>query len=168
MCSPNIVATQGAITTTGADRLTVVVSAAALNKFALALASPQTNGAAFTGTNTLTAQDTWGNTVTGFNAATDSVTIVANAPLTGTVSGLGSGANNVLNQAANFSSGVADLTALGMKYTGNAATGTFTATSVGQADYGLEDAVKICHRDDQQPADGGDGLQHHRHGPGHQ
>ena len=110
----NIVATQGAITTTGADRLTVVVSAAALNKFALALASPQTNGAAFTGTNTLTAQDTWGNTVTAFNAATDNVTIVANAPLTGTVSGLGSLANNVLNQATNFSSGVANLTTLGM------------------------------------------------------
>src|SRR5207249_6337962 len=138
----NIVATQGAITTTGADRLTVVVSAAALNKFALALASPQTNGAAFTGTNTLTAQDTWGNTVTGFNAATDSVTIVANAPLTGTVSGLGSGANNVLNQAANFSSGVANLTALGMKYTGNATTGTFTATS-GTGKTGTSGSVTI-------------------------
>src|SRR5207302_2774325 len=70
------------------------------------------------------------NTVTSFNAVADNIAIVANAPLTGTVSGLGSGANNILNQTGNFSSGVADLTALGMKYTGNAATGTFTATSL--------------------------------------
>src|SRR4029077_8012274 len=69
----NIVATQGAITTTGADRLTVTVSAGSLDHFQLSLTSPQTNGVAFTGTNTLTAQDTWGNTVTGFNAATDNV-----------------------------------------------------------------------------------------------
>ena len=125
-----IAVTDGSISAGGTDRLTVNVSAGSLAKFALSLASPQTNGAAFTGANTLTAQDSWGNTVTNFNAATDNVTVVANAPLTGTVSGLGSGANNVLNQAGNFSSGVANLTTLGMKYTGNATTGTFTATSV--------------------------------------
>jgi hypothetical protein len=123
-----IAASDGAgASSTGADRLTVTVSAGNLAQFALSLTSPQANAAVFTGTNTLTAQDAWGNTVTGFNAATDNVTIVANAPLVGTVSGLGSGANNVLNQATNFVSGVANLTTL--KYTGNATTGTFTATS---------------------------------------
>src|SRR5262249_39771478 len=50
-------------------------------------------------------------------------------PLIGPVSGLGSGANNVLNQSTNFAAGIANLTMLGMKYTGNAGTGTFTATS---------------------------------------
>jgi len=125
-----IAVTDGAISAGGVDRLTVTVSAGTLAKFALSLTSPQTNGSAFTGANTLTAQDSWGNTVTNFNAATDNVTVLANAPLTGTVSGLGSGANNILNQADNFSSGVANLTTLGMNYTGNATTGTFTATSV--------------------------------------
>jgi hypothetical protein len=125
----NIAATDGTIpASTGADRLTVTVSAGNLAKFALSLTSPQANGAVFTGANTLTAQDSWGNTVTSFDAATDNVAIVANAPLVGTVSGLGSGGNNVLNQAGNFVSGVANLT-LGMKYTGSLATGTFTATS---------------------------------------
>src|SRR5207253_3929503 len=124
-----IAVTDGTISATGADRLTVVVSAAALDKFALSLTSPQTNSVAFTGTNTLTAQDAFGNTVTTFNASTNNVTITANAPLTGLVSGLGSGGNNVLNQAGDFSSGVANLTMLGMKYTGDTGTGTFTATS---------------------------------------
>ena len=55
--------TDGTILTTGSDRLSPTVSAAALNKFAVALASPQTSGTAFTGTNTLTAQDAFGNTV---------------------------------------------------------------------------------------------------------
>ena len=66
-----------------------------------------------------------------FDASSNNVTITANLPLTGTVSGLGSGSNNVLNQASDFSSGVADLAALGMKYTGNTGSGTFTATASG-------------------------------------
>src|SRR5207247_71297 len=52
-----IAVTDGTISAAGADRLSVTVSAGALTKFALALTSPQTSGAAFTGTNTLTAQD---------------------------------------------------------------------------------------------------------------
>ncbi len=128
--SATIAATDGTIDATGADRLTVAVSAAPLAKFALALTNPQTNGTAFTGTNTLTAEDAWGNTISSFNAATDNVTITADAPLSGTVSGLGSGSTNVLNQVGDFSSGVAHLTTLGMKYTGSAASGTFTASAV--------------------------------------
>ncbi len=50
------------------------------------LASPQTDGVAFTGINTLTAQDLGSNTITGFNASTNNVTITAISPLTGTVS----------------------------------------------------------------------------------
>ena len=84
---------------------------------------------AFTGANTLTAQDANGNTVTTFDASVDNVTITANAPLLGSVSGLGTGLNNVLNRATDFVSGVADLTALHMIYGGNLGTGTFTATS---------------------------------------
>ncbi len=137
-----IAVTDGTISAASTDRLTVTVSAGTFAKFALSLTSPQTNAGVFTGTNTLTAQDSWGNTVTTFNAAADNVTIVANAPLTGTVSGLGSGGNNILNQAGNFSSGVANLTTLGMKYTGNATTGTFTATS-GSGKTGTSGSVTI-------------------------
>ncbi|MDF0694885.1 invasin domain 3-containing protein, partial [Aquirufa sp. BABACH-43C] len=119
-----LVATQGGVTTSGADRLSVVVSAATLNKLVASLASPQTNGTAFTGTNTLTAQDAYGNTVTTFAANTDPVTVTST--LTGTISGLGSGLNNLLNQAGDFSSGVANLTSLGLKFTGTVGTGTFS------------------------------------------
>ncbi|MHA8088653.1 hypothetical protein, partial [Aquirufa sp. Wall-65K1] len=90
------------------------------------LASPQINGSNFTGTNTLTAQDAFGNTVTTFSAATTNVTVTST--LTGTISGLGSGANNILNQAGNFNSGVANLTSLGMRFTGTSGAGTFTFT----------------------------------------
>ncbi len=93
------------------------------------MASPQTDGVAFTGTNTLTAEDAYGNTVTSFNAATNNVTITSNGSLSsGTVSGLGSSGNNVLDQAGDFSSGVADLTGK-MIYTGKTGTGTFTASA---------------------------------------
>ncbi|MHA8105416.1 invasin domain 3-containing protein [Aquirufa nivalisilvae] len=122
-----LVATQGAVTTSGSDRLSVVVSPATLNKFVASLASPQSNGVAFTGTNTLTAQDAYGNTVTTFAANTNNVTVTST--LTGTISGLGSGVNNVLNQAGDFVSGVANLTSLGLKFTGNVGTGTFSFAS---------------------------------------
>ncbi|MDF0694910.1 hypothetical protein, partial [Aquirufa ecclesiirivi] len=48
--------------------------------------------------------------------------------LTGSISGLGSGVNNVLNQAGDFSSGVANLTSLGLTFTGTSGSGTFTFT----------------------------------------
>ena len=108
----------------------VVINAGALASFTFSAATPQTNGVAFTGTNTLTAKDGSGNTIANFNASSNNVTITAVSPLTGSVSGLHG--SNVLNQAGDFSSGVANLTTLGMTYTGNAATGTFTATSGGK------------------------------------
>ncbi|MHA8056046.1 hypothetical protein VR611_08880, partial [Aquirufa nivalisilvae] len=121
-----VAATDGTISAAGADRLSVSVSASAMTKLAVSLASPQINGTAFTGTNTLTAQDAYGNTVTTFAANTNNVTVTTS--LTGTVSGLGSGVNNVLNQAGDFVSGVANLTSLGLKFTGTSGAGTFTFT----------------------------------------
>ncbi|MHA8102759.1 hypothetical protein PQG46_13060, partial [Aquirufa nivalisilvae] len=91
-----LVATQGAVTTSGSDRLSIVVSPAVYSKLVVSLATPQISGTAFTGTNTLTAQDAYGNTVTTFAANTNNVTVTST--LTGTISGLGSGVNNVLNQ----------------------------------------------------------------------
>ncbi|WP_459465279.1 beta strand repeat-containing protein, partial [Aquirufa sp. OSTEICH-129A] len=124
--SATISVTDGSISSTGGDNLSVTVSAAAFNKLAVSLASPQTNGTAFTGTNILTAQDAYGNTVSTFSAATNNVTVTTS--LTGTVSGLGSGLNHILNQAGDFVSGVANLTSLGLKYTGTSGSGTFTFT----------------------------------------
>ncbi|NGZ45049.1 hypothetical protein EWU23_11235, partial [Cytophagaceae bacterium 50C-KIRBA] len=121
-----IAVTDGTLSAAGADRLSIVVSPSTMTKLGSSIATPQTNGVAFTGTNTLTALDAYGNTVTSFNASTNNVTVTNS--LGGTVSGLGSGANNVLNQVGDFASGVADLTTQGMIYTGTSGTGTFTFT----------------------------------------
>jgi hypothetical protein len=128
-------------TGTGTDRLSVTVEPAAFQKFAWNLASPQVNGVAFTGTNTLTAQDTYGNTVTTFNANANNVTVTTS--LSGTISGLGALNNYVLNQAGDFTSGVANMTTQGMKYTGVAGTGTFTATSATGSKTGVSSAVQV-------------------------
>ncbi len=123
-----ISAQQGSLVSAGNDRLTVTVNPLALSKFEWTLVSPQRNGIAFTGTNRLTAEDAYGNPV-AYNAASNPVTVTST--FGGTVSGLGSGNNNVLNRAGDFSGGVADLTADGMTYTGLGGTGTFTATGGG-------------------------------------
>ncbi len=123
--------TDGTQTSSGTDRLSVTVSPAALGKFAWVLSTPQVNAVAFTGANTLTAQDDWGNPLTAYDASASNVTVTTS--LTGTVSGLGTSSNNILNKANDFVAGVANLTSIGMKYTGNIGSGTFTATSAGKA-----------------------------------
>lgn len=122
----SIAAADGAIRTSGADKLVVTVSPSTHTKFEVLLSSPQTNGAAFAGTNTVTAQDAWGNTISGFNAAADPVTITST--LTGAITGLGSAGNNVLNQTSDFASGVASVSGR-MTFTGAAGTGTFSAAA---------------------------------------
>jgi hypothetical protein len=119
--------TAGDGTITGPASSSLTVASASMNKFAFSLASPQTNAAAFTGTNTLTAQDTYGNTVTPFNASSNNVTITA-SPADGTITGLGSGNSNVLNQAIDFTSGIANIQNK-MIFTGTIGSHTFTATS---------------------------------------
>jgi uncharacterized repeat protein (TIGR01451 family) len=123
----NISATEGGRTTP--NPAAVVVSPAALNGFSFALTGTQTVAVAFTGANTLIAKDLFGNVVTTFSANSDPVSIVPNGPLSGTVVGLGSSSSNVLDRAVDFTAGVANLTALGMKYHGTSGSGTFTATS---------------------------------------
>ncbi|WP_164969664.1 beta strand repeat-containing protein, partial [Aquirufa rosea] len=122
-----VAATDGSISAAGSDRLSVNVSAAAFNKLAVSLAANQNNGVAFTGTNTLTALDAYGNVVTGFDASGNNVTVTTTG-LTGSISGL-SGTNK-LNNSGDFVNGIANLTSLGMKFTGTVGTGTFTFTPV--------------------------------------
>ena len=133
--TPTVAGSNLTLTVTDGSSHTGSASIATINpgslaSFAFALASPQTNGVAFTGPNTLTAKDASGNTITNFNASTNNVIISAVSPLSGTVSGIHG--SNVLNLSGDFTNGVANLTSLGMIYTGNAATGTFTATSGGK------------------------------------
>src|SRR5206468_2107909 len=61
-----ITATKTGSSETGTSN-TFTVNPATLDHFTLTLASPQTNAVGFTGTNTLTAQDVYGNTVTSFD-----------------------------------------------------------------------------------------------------
>ncbi len=96
-------------------------------KFALTLAGAQSSGAAFSGVNTLTAEDAYGNTVTTYSALTNNVTLSV-APSDGTISGLGLELNNVLDQSLDFTNGVANLTGK-LVFTGVTGDHTFTATS---------------------------------------
>src|SRR5207247_7734595 len=81
----------------------------------------------FSGTNRLTAQDVYSNTVTGFDASANNVTLTANSPLTGTVSGL-HGANDRKHTRV-ISSHDANSYTVCLTYTSNATASTFTATS---------------------------------------
>lgn len=131
----NIVVTDGTLTSSGADRLNVTaVSPGPLASLAFnTLVTPQANGTPFTGTNTLTAKDAWTNVATNFDASANPVTI-SYTPVTtgtGTITGLGSANNAILNEASSFVSGVASLS--GMVFTGTPGSYTFTATSTNAA-----------------------------------
>ena len=94
---------------TGTSGSVTVNASTTLDHFDFAVASPQVSGTAFTGVNTLTAKDAGGNTIAGFDASANNVTITSN-PADGTITGLGSGGTNVLDQAGDFTAGVANLT----------------------------------------------------------
>lgn len=107
---------------------TVTITAGNLHHFDFVLTSPQAIATVFSGTtNTLTAKDQDNHTVSDFNANTNNVTITELNNL-GTVAGLGSGGNNVLNQAGSFVNGVANLTG-SINYTGVIGNHTFKAVS---------------------------------------
>ncbi|MFZ4523745.1 MAG: PKD-like domain-containing protein, partial [Bacteroidales bacterium] len=106
---------------------TVNYVAGPVDHFVLTLASCQKNGVPFTGTNTLTAYDVNNNICLPFDASANNVSFTA-GPADGTISGLGSGSNNVLNQAGDFVNGVANLTS-DLTFTGTLGIHTFTATS---------------------------------------
>jgi adhesin/invasin len=97
----------------------VTVSEAAFDKFEVSIGT-QSNNVPFVGASTITAEDVYGNTVTTFDASTDHVSLA--------VSPAGSLVPATL-QGADFSGGVADLSALGATYTGASGTRTVTATA---------------------------------------
>ena len=89
------------------------------------------SGASWTGTNTVTVQDRYGNTKTNFNAAVTNITLTATPQDDGVLTSLliGSRGDAVLDQAGDFSSGVCDLTTLGVVLTASADTYTIDGTS---------------------------------------
>ncbi len=113
-----------------------------LASFALDLASSQWNGQPFVGSDTVTALDAYGNTITGYSALADPVTISA-SPADGTISGLGLEGAAVLDQPSDFVAGVADLSGT-MVFTGLAGSHTFTATSQIEAATGTSAAVSVA------------------------
>lgn len=117
---------QNEIAAAGADRLTVTVTHGSLESFAVSFSSPQSSGTSFSETNTITARDSWGNTVTNFNASATPVTMTTS--LGGTIGGLGSAGNNILNREGDFTNGVANVSG-NLIYSGATGTGTFTATA---------------------------------------
>ncbi|HEY0771475.1 MAG TPA: chitobiase/beta-hexosaminidase C-terminal domain-containing protein, partial [Sphingobacteriaceae bacterium] len=119
-----IAVTDQNISATGDDRLNVNVSAAGFNKLVVSLTSIQTSSIPFTGTNSLIAQDVYGNTVSNFKSSENNVLV--STSLEGVISGLSG--TNILNNHSDFNAGVANLTTLGLTFSGLPATGTFTFT----------------------------------------
>ncbi|MEP7103273.1 MAG: hypothetical protein ABI721_01015 [Candidatus Dojkabacteria bacterium] len=105
----------------------VSITASDLDHFSFSLNTPQKVDAIFTGLNTLSARDIDNNIVTSFDASLNNVTITESLD-SGTVSGLGLGANNILNQSSDFTNGVANLTNK-IKYIGGVGSHIFKATS---------------------------------------
>ncbi len=108
----------------------LLVEPSILNHFVFSLPAVITPGMPVELDGYIKAADTYGNVIPSFDASADPVTITAAGGLTGAVSGLGSGNDNILNQASDFQTGIADLVTHGMIFTGATGTGYFTATSL--------------------------------------
>jgi uncharacterized repeat protein (TIGR03803 family) len=113
-----------------------------LDHFDLNLNNSELATKTFTGINTLRAANSMDLAIP-FNASADSVKVSANAPLTGTITGLGSTQTDTLDRSSDFVAGVADLTAAGMTYTGVVGTSTFTATATVSHATGTSNNVTI-------------------------
>ncbi|MEX2457196.1 MAG: YDG domain-containing protein [Balneolaceae bacterium] len=117
-------------TITDDDNQGITVTPGSFNEFVWNLNFPQTNGIAFTGVNTLTATDIYSNVIKDFDASENVVTISTSGDLSeGTISGLSGDENNEIDGAGDFTDGVANLTDLGLTYTGAAGSGQIKATS---------------------------------------
>lgn len=105
----------------------IAVESAALNSFQLNLTSPQNNKVGFTGSNTLTAYDIYGNIKKNFNASENNITFSVN-PANGVLSGLSGAAGNQLINSNDFVDGIANLTGK-LTYSGTSGEHIFTAST---------------------------------------
>jgi len=116
----------GSPTLTGVTSSSVTTGHAAADHYVFSLASGSSeSGAAWTGTNTVKIEDRYLNTATSFDASSNNVTVNST---NGTITGLGSGNDDTLDQAGDFSSGICDLTAQGIALTADAGTHTISAS----------------------------------------
>ncbi|MCP4581241.1 MAG: hypothetical protein GY839_06455, partial [candidate division Zixibacteria bacterium] len=99
----------------------IIVLPGTLGQLNLTIASPQVSGQPLDGLSTITAIDEFGNLKDNFDASADSIVISASTG--GPISG------GILDQNTDFTSGVADLAALGVTYSGIGGPVVFTATS---------------------------------------
>ena len=113
---------------------TFTVNPGILGQLVTVVATPQVSGMPFSGVCRITARDNYGNTKTNFDASADTVVVSASngGPMT----------NNVLNELADFSSGVADLEAQNVTYNGIGGPVTFSATSESGI-IGVSNAVQV-------------------------
>ncbi|HFE65123.1 MAG TPA: hypothetical protein ENK14_12035, partial [Caldithrix sp.] len=137
----------GSPTLTGETSSNLTVNPAALNDFVFAVTTPQIDGLPVSGTNTLTARDVYQNVKTDFDASATPVTIAKNSgPGTLSVKGLHGTSGDELNQADDFSQGVANLTSLGMRLDVSAE-GTYQIkATVGGTDKGSSGNIAIDFR----------------------
>ena len=132
-------ATGGTSSKTGTSS-SIILNPGALDHFAVSIATPQVAGTAFTGSCSITAQDEWNNTITTFDASAGNVTVTASSG--GTITGLGSGNNAVLDQAGDFTSGVAAVSGA-LTYSGVSGTITLTATGGTPSSTGTSSSVVV-------------------------
>ncbi len=118
----------GSPTLSGVASSSQAISAAEADYLVFAVdAATSESAVVWTGTNTVTVRDGYGNIVTGFDASSNNVTVTSSG---GTLEIAGRG-DAVLDQAGDFSSGVANLTTLSTVLTATAATYTINGTIAG-------------------------------------
>jgi hypothetical protein len=117
----------GSPTMTGVASTGVVVNGASLDNFVVVLTASAEMNIAFTGTNTVTARDAYNNVITGFDASSTNITM--SVSVGGGLVEVASRGDGVLDQADDFTSGVANLTSIGFKYySGTAGSRTIQAS----------------------------------------
>ena len=112
---------EGTVDTVRRSSNTIFVTSGELHHFSLDLPSPQTSGQPFSFPSRLIAKDRYGNPVVNFDAAVDSVIILA--------SDSGVMSNNVFNTTQDFVLGEADVSAKKTTYTGRGGFVVFQAKS---------------------------------------
>lgn len=114
-----LTATSGvSVTTQAGHALVVTVVPGPANALQMSLQDGQVNDVPFTGTNRITVTDQFNNPISSFGADGERITLTVTSPTTGTVALPSSATGQPVLTGPDFTGNVADLTALGLKYTG--------------------------------------------------
>jgi len=113
---------------TGSD--SIVIEPGVLDHWNVVIADQQ-NGYPFVAQSYLEAVDISGNLITNYDASVNNVVMTSTAA-SYSITGLGSGSSNILDQASDVNDGIAWLHDLGMMYTGVSGSITFIATGGGK------------------------------------